>query len=158
MGKAFENFYKNKNLNIGEYLKDKEATMKSVDIYDNLIKDNLTILDFIDEYYDNIELTKELITNLENENAEYESEIKSIVKQFKLKYKDEENGCIYNPDKSLYEILTITEASELWNKEVSTLRRNFAKGTQFKLNVDVRKSGATWLVTREAMTRIYGEI
>ncbi|KOC47770.1 hypothetical protein ADU86_03820 [Clostridium botulinum] len=65
---------------------------------------------------------------------------------------------MYNPDKSLYEILTITEASELWNKEVSTLRRNFAKGTQFKLNVDVRKSGATWLVTREAMTRIYGEI
>ncbi|MCF0163165.1 MAG: hypothetical protein HUJ88_11400 [Fusobacterium necrophorum] len=55
------------------------------------------------------------------------------------------------------EILTIAEASKLWNKEVSTLRRNFMANASFKLGVDCRKSGSTWLVTKEAMIRVYGE-
>lgn len=55
------------------------------------------------------------------------------------------------------EVLTISEASKIWGKEVSTLRRNFMNNVTFKLNVDCRKSGATWLVTKEAMERVYGE-
>lgn len=56
----------------------------------------------------------------------------------------------------IFDVLTIAEAAELWNKEVSTLRRNFAKGTQFKIDEDIRKSGNTWLVTRKSMERVYG--
>lgn len=55
------------------------------------------------------------------------------------------------------EVLTISEASLLWNKEVSTLRRNFVNNVSFKLGVDCRKSGSTWLVTKASMLRIYGE-
>ena len=55
------------------------------------------------------------------------------------------------------EVLTITEASQIFEKEVSTLRRNFAVNVSFKIGVDCRKSGSTWLVTREAMERVYGK-
>lgn len=55
------------------------------------------------------------------------------------------------------DVLTITEAGSLWNKGVSTLRRNFMANASFKLNVDCRKSASTWLVTKEAMLRVYGE-
>lgn len=55
------------------------------------------------------------------------------------------------------EILTISEASKIWEKEVSTLRRNFNSNVSFKLGIDCRKSGSTWLVTRKAMLRVYGE-
>ena len=55
------------------------------------------------------------------------------------------------------EVLTISEASLLWNKEVSTLRRNFVNNVSFKLGVDCRKSGSTWLVTKASMLRVYGE-
>lgn len=54
------------------------------------------------------------------------------------------------------EILTISEASEIWKKEVSTLRRNFIKNVSFRQGIDCRKSGATWLVTKHAMERVYG--
>lgn len=56
------------------------------------------------------------------------------------------------------EVLTISEASKMWNKEVSTLRRNFTKGISFERGVDCRKSGNTWLVTRKSMIRTYGEL
>ena len=56
------------------------------------------------------------------------------------------------------EVLTISEASKIWNKEVSTLRRNFMNNVSFKLGVDCRKSGATWIVTRKAMERVYGKV
>lgn len=58
---------------------------------------------------------------------------------------------------AIKDTLTITEASQIWNKEVSTLRRNFTKGISFKIGVDCRKSGNTWLVTRESMIRVYCE-
>lgn len=55
------------------------------------------------------------------------------------------------------EVLTISEASKTWGKAVSTLRRNFDANASFKKGIDCRKSGAMWLVTREAMIRVYGE-
>lgn len=62
-----------------------------------------------------------------------------------------------NEENNLYNVLTINEASILYKKEVSTLRRVFASGINFQLGVDVRKSGATWLVTKEAMERVYNK-
>ncbi|WP_018249859.1 helix-turn-helix domain-containing protein [Orenia marismortui] len=55
------------------------------------------------------------------------------------------------------EVLTISEAAEKYNKSTSTLRRNFDRGVSFKHGVDIRKSGSTWLVTKAAMEREYGE-
>lgn len=56
------------------------------------------------------------------------------------------------------DILTISEASKICGKEVSTLRRNFINNVSFKLGIDCRKSGSTWLVTKESIQRVYGEI
>lgn len=55
------------------------------------------------------------------------------------------------------EVLTIAEASKIWRKEVSTLRRVFMNNVSFKQGKDCRKSEGTWLVTREAMERVYGK-
>ncbi len=55
------------------------------------------------------------------------------------------------------EVLTIKEAADLWGKEVSTLRR-VIQGNKFIEGADYRKSGSTWLITREAMERVYGKL
>jgi hypothetical protein len=57
----------------------------------------------------------------------------------------------------LFDILTLQEAGELWNKDDSTLRRVIA-GPQFVENTDYRKSGKVYLVRRAAMERVYGAI
>lgn len=54
------------------------------------------------------------------------------------------------------EVLTITEASKIWGKEVSTLRRVIKNG-KFTEGIDYRKSGSTWLITKSAMERVYGK-
>lgn len=58
----------------------------------------------------------------------------------------------------LNKLMTIAEAGEKWGKDVSTLRKNFASGQQFKIGEDIRKSGNTWLVTVNAMERVYGSL
>ena len=45
----------------------------------------------------------------------------------------------------------------MYKKEESTLRRVFASGVSFKEGTDIRKSGATWLVKKESMDRVYGK-
>lgn len=54
------------------------------------------------------------------------------------------------------EILTFTEASNLWKLGDGTLRHAAARGNF--MNDEIRKSGSTWLVTRDAMIRLYGEL
>lgn len=60
----------------------------------------------------------------------------------------------------LNDVMTIKEAAELWNIQVDTLRQKCigrVKGDlAFKEN-ECRKSAGTWLVTRQAMKRLYGE-
>ena len=55
----------------------------------------------------------------------------------------------------LESILTFAEASENYNIAASTLRHRQRDG-RFEPG-DTRKSGNTWLVTCEAMKRLYGE-
>ncbi|TDX46598.1 helix-turn-helix domain-containing protein [Orenia marismortui] len=55
------------------------------------------------------------------------------------------------------EVLTISEASKMYGKDTSTLRRNFDRGVSFKQGVDIRKAGRVWLVTKAAMEREYGK-
>ena len=55
----------------------------------------------------------------------------------------------------LDEVLTFAEASKKYDVAVSTLRHRQRDG-RFQ-NGDTRKSGSIWLVTYEAMRRLYGE-
>lgn len=51
-------------------------------------------------------------------------------------------------------VMTFKEASEKYDVAVSTLRHR-ASDERFQ-EEDIRKSGKTWLVTKSAMDRIYG--
>lgn len=59
---------------------------------------------------------------------------------------------IENP---LDSVLTFAEATEKWGLGNSTLRES-VRNDRFQEG-EVRKSGNTWLVTYEAMKRLYGE-
>jgi hypothetical protein len=52
-------------------------------------------------------------------------------------------------------VYTFSEAAELWGLGESTLRKARFDG-RF-LEGEIRQSGSTWLVTRQAMERLYGE-
>lgn len=60
----------------------------------------------------------------------------------------------------LHEVLTLKEAAELWHVSVDTLKQKCigrVKGNLAFTQEECRQSGKTWLVTREAMVRLYGE-
>jgi len=57
----------------------------------------------------------------------------------------------------LFDVLTLQEAGKLWGKDDSTLRRVITD-PKFVENVDYRKTGKSYLVTRVAMERVYGKI
>lgn len=54
----------------------------------------------------------------------------------------------------LKEVLTVSEAADIYNLDVSTLRKLVKKDKLIE-NVDFRKSKATWLFNREALDKIY---
>lgn len=54
----------------------------------------------------------------------------------------------------LLEVITFKEAAELWELDTSTLRNSVLR-KRF-LEGEYRKSGATWLITRKEMERVYG--
>ena len=57
--------------------------------------------------------------------------------------------------KSLDAVMTFAEASKKYDVAAATLRNRQRDG-RFQ-NGDTRKSGSIWLVTYEAMQRLYGE-
>ncbi len=62
--------------------------------------------------------------------------------------------------KILNEVLTTIEASEYWNIPQITIKKACAgqKGYPPRFTSDeCRKSGKTWLVTRQGMERLYGK-
>lgn len=57
----------------------------------------------------------------------------------------------------LYEILSINEASTIWNLDKSTVKKYLQKSNcPLIKNVDYKKSGKTWLITKNAMIKLYG--
>lgn len=60
---------------------------------------------------------------------------------------------------ALHEIMTVAEAAALWGMSVVTVRQactGYKKAApRFREN-EARQSGATWLVTRDGMTRVFG--
>lgn len=59
-------------------------------------------------------------------------------------------------DKILDEVMTTSEACTRWGLSESTLR-NAIRYNRLKEDVEYRKSGKVWLITKEAMLRLYGE-
>ena len=57
---------------------------------------------------------------------------------------------------TLNDILTFAEAAEIWGIDSSTLR-HLATKDKLKEGTDYRKSGKVWLITKEAMERLYGK-
>lgn len=57
----------------------------------------------------------------------------------------------------LEEVMTTAEACTLWGLGESTLR-SAIRYNRFKEDIDYRKSGKVWLITRKAMERVYGNI
>ncbi|HEY9059368.1 MULTISPECIES: helix-turn-helix domain-containing protein [Pseudobacteroides] len=53
------------------------------------------------------------------------------------------------------EVLTFSEAAEIWGIDPSTLRHKVT-GEKLIEGVDYRKSGKVWLITMNAMEKLYG--
>ena len=79
----------------------------------------------------------------------------------------EDDAIIYNPSEGLIEstrkvvleineVMTFAEATQRWGLADSTLRK-LATTNKLLEGLDFRKSGKVWLITKEAMERIYGE-
>lgn len=56
----------------------------------------------------------------------------------------------------IYDVLTVNEASKIWNKAESAIRAAISKN-KFIYGIDYRKAGRITLITKEAMKRVYGE-
>lgn len=56
----------------------------------------------------------------------------------------------------LDEVMSFSEATKKWNLGESTLRMATNRKSLIE-GIDYRKSGSTWLITIEAMERVYGE-
>lgn len=56
----------------------------------------------------------------------------------------------------LFNIMTFSEAAKRWRIDDSTLRK-LVNTDKIREGIDYRKSGKTWLITKEAMKRVYGE-
>lgn len=65
---------------------------------------------------------------------------------------------VYNVYDEFYlvnEVMTFSEAAEIYSISKPTLRKNVDKGKYLK--GEVRQSKSTWLITKDAMKRLYGE-
>ncbi|WP_271814468.1 helix-turn-helix domain-containing protein [Clostridium beijerinckii] len=56
----------------------------------------------------------------------------------------------------LDEVMAFSEASEIWGLGESTLRST-VRTDKLQESIDYRKSGKVWLITKDAMIRVYGE-
>lgn len=63
--------------------------------------------------------------------------------------------------KIIDKVLTFAEAEEKYGLSKGTLRKYLyqteKEKQRIKEGIDYRKSGKTWLITKEAMERVYGE-
>lgn len=53
---------------------------------------------------------------------------------------------------NLNEIITVSEAADIYNVDVSTIRK-LLLSNKLKENIDFRKSKATWLIRKEALNK-----
>lgn len=58
-------------------------------------------------------------------------------------------------ENSFENLLSLKDAADMWHLEESTLRKAIASN-KFIVNQDVKKFGKQWIITKEAMERVYG--
>ena len=58
-----------------------------------------------------------------------------------------------NPFDGLY---ALSDAAKIWGKDDSTLRHAI-KNNKFNENIDIKKFGKQWVITKAAMEREYGK-
>lgn len=61
----------------------------------------------------------------------------------------------------LDEVMTVKEAAELWGKSIVTVRQacyGYKKAAPRFTDNEVCRSGSTWLITKEGMTRVFGSM
>lgn len=59
----------------------------------------------------------------------------------------------------LIDVLTVAEAAQIYGLDTSTLRRACTGQKGYRpifTSEECRQSGKTWLITRDAMNRVYG--
>lgn len=66
-----------------------------------------------------------------------------------------ENGIVVKTN--FDNLLSIGEATKLWNLDDSTIRKAIARG-KFVNGIDTQKFGKQWVITKEAMEREYSEV
>lgn len=54
-------------------------------------------------------------------------------------------------------LISFKDATDLWGLNESTLRKNISYG-RLKEGTDVMKFGKQWVITKEAMIRLYGKV
>lgn len=59
---------------------------------------------------------------------------------------------------SLDEVITAKEACILWGLNHTTVTKLITTTNKLVEGIDYRKSGGTWLITKSAMFKIYGEL
>ena len=81
----------------------------------------------------------------------------------------EDNAIIYNPEDGensevkenvtfeIYDVMTVNEAAEKWGITEGAIRASI-KAKKFIPGVDYRKDGRIPIITKEAMTKVYGEL
>lgn len=74
-------------------------------------------------------------------------------RRYNFKGKDTEGIKVFE---KLNDVMTFSEASEKWGLGESTLR-SVIRTNKLTEGIDYRKSGKVWLITKEAMQRLYGE-
>lgn len=60
----------------------------------------------------------------------------------------------------LDEVMTVAEAAALWGKSVVTVRQactGYKKAAPRFTGEEARQSGATWLITKTGMNRVFGQ-
>lgn len=113
----------------------------------------------------NEELLKELLDLKEKYNLDGIEAIAKSDEDIDIEiYKDEvkiyacdENGELEIARFNILEkVMTFAEASEKWGLGESTLR-SVVKTNRVTNGVDIKKSGKVWLITENAMKKLYGE-
>lgn len=101
---------------------------------------------YFDKYY----------VQLDSENKKiYQIGITNGVENFDSYYED--IHLKVSSSELLENVMTFTEASKKWGLNDSTLRKLVAT-EKLEEGIDYRKSGNTWLITREAMEKVYGNL
>lgn len=99
---------------------------------------------------------KEITLYLKEKLQEY------YINKHKIKIEDEDLkrdlfSMVIDENTNLNNILTISEIAELWEKDVSNLRRK-ARSIINEHHTEIRKSGSTFLVKKSLCKELFGEV